>query len=121
MPNWTSAVLQPGRDVTWLTVPFTAMLDETSTPNTELKGVGNLGFAVNVQKILVNKEFLDSNPAARKWFELVKVPVADVADENLAIHNGESSNDDIMRHALAWKEAHKDQWDAWISEAKAAK
>lgn len=118
-PYWLIATLQPGRDVSWLTVPFTALPDGNDV-QTNIEGIGNSGFPVNAQRFLANKAFLDSNPAARKWFELITIPAADISAQNLLMHDGERSADQIKAHAEAWKAAHTEQWEKWIEEAKTA-
>ncbi|MGX9144713.1 glycine betaine/L-proline ABC transporter substrate-binding protein ProX [Mesorhizobium sp. 128a] len=119
-PNWIQGVLKHGKDVVWLTVPFTALPDEQAGANTTVAGIGNLGFSVNSHHVIANTTFLNGNPVATKWFELVEVPIADVDAENLLIHKGEKNNEDIHKHAEAWKAAHLDQWNAWLEEAKKA-
>ncbi|RUU45162.1 proline/glycine betaine ABC transporter substrate-binding protein ProX [Mesorhizobium sp. M6A.T.Ce.TU.002.03.1.1] len=119
-PNWLQGVLRHGKEVVWLTVPFTALPDEQLGANTTVPGIGNLGFSVNNHHVIANTPFLEKNPVANKWFELVEVPIQDIDDENLLIHKGEKSNDDIHGHAEAWKKANLDQWNTWIDQAKQA-
>jgi ABC-type proline/glycine betaine transport system substrate-binding protein len=51
----------------------------------------NLGFAVDQQVILANQEFVDANPAAEKFFELVEVPIGDVSAQNQLMQDGEDT------------------------------
>ncbi len=120
-PLWLSSVLQPGKNVTWLTVDKTSLPADQANAVTVVPGIGNLGFPVNQQRILVNAAFLKDNPAARKWFEEINIPIADINAENLLMHQGQDKDADIMRHAVTWKAAHQAEWDAWIKDAKAAK
>jgi glycine betaine/proline transport system substrate-binding protein len=83
-------------------------------------GLGNLGFSINTQHVVANPEFLEKNPAARRWFELLEIPIEDINAQNLKVHEGENSERDIRRHAEEWVKAHQDQWNAWIAEAKQA-
>ncbi|CDX52875.1 glycine betaine transporter subunit; periplasmic-binding component of ABC superfamily [Mesorhizobium plurifarium] len=119
-PTWVNGILRHGENVSWLTVPFTSLPDEQSNAVTTVPGIGNLGFSVNTHHVFANNEFLKKNPAANKWFEQVEIPIQDIDDENLLIHNGEKTNDDIRRHAENWKKAHLEQWNGWIAEAKKA-
>lgn len=119
-PNWLQGVLRHGKEVVWLTVPFTALPDEQLGANTTVPGIGNLGFSVNNHHVIANTPFLEKNPVANKWFELVEIPIQDIDNENLLIHKGEKSNDDIHGHAEAWKKANLDQWNTWIDQAKQA-
>lgn len=119
-PLWVSAVLRPGEEVTWLNVETTDLPEGESGANTTVEGLGNLGFSVNDQMVIANTEFLDANPSAKKFFELVQVPIEDINAENLLINEGENSDADIKRHATDWVAAHQAEWDQWIAEAKAA-
>lgn len=119
-PLWVSQVLRPGIDVEWLEVPFTALPDGEQG-NTSLEDGRNVGFSVNNIRIIANNDFLKSNPQAKRWFELVTIPIADVNKENLQINDGEKSFDDIRRHAEAWIAEHQAEFDGWLAEAKSAK
>ncbi|MER8602020.1 glycine betaine/L-proline ABC transporter substrate-binding protein ProX [Mesorhizobium sp. M1339] len=120
-PLWLSSVMKPGTDVTWLTVDKTSLPADQANAVTDVDGIGNLGFPVNQQRILANADFLKENPAARKWFEQIHIPLEDINAENLSMHNGENTDPDIKRHAEAWKAAHQTQWDAWLKDALSAK
>ncbi|WP_296746928.1 glycine betaine/L-proline ABC transporter substrate-binding protein ProX [Mesorhizobium sp.] len=120
-PLWLSAILVPNKDVVWLTVEKTELPDAEKGKATTVEGIGNLGFTVNTQRIVANKAFLEQNPAARKFMELITMSVDDVNAENLKMHRGEDSDQDVRRHAEDWKAAHKAQWDEWIKESIAAK
>lgn len=121
-PLWVSGVLQEGEDVTWLEVPYTSLPEaqgEISEADTSVEGT-NLGFAVDQQVILANQEFVDQNPAAEKFFELIEVPIADVSAQNQLIQDGEDTPEQIRAHAEAWVEENQAQFDQWIEEALAA-
>ena len=119
-PLWLSGVLRPGHEVTWLTVPFTSLPDgRTDEDSTTVEGIGNLGFAVNTQHVIANTAWLDENPAARKWFELLEIPIGDINAQNMLVNEGEKSDEQIRQHARDWIEANRAQWDSWIAEAKA--
>lgn len=119
-PLWVSQVLRPGIDVEWLEVPFTALPDDAKA-NTSLPDGRNVGFSVNNIRIIANNDFLKNSPAAKRWFELVTIPIEDVNAENLKINDGEKSDQDIRGHAESWIAANQAKFDNWISEAKAAK
>jgi glycine betaine/proline transport system substrate-binding protein len=119
-PLWLSGVLVPGKDVTWLTVSHTELPDDQKGANTTVPGIGNLGFSVNTQHIIANPDFLAKNPAAKKLFEVMEIPIDDINAENLLIHNGENKDADVRRHATDWIKAHQSLWDSWIAEAKKA-
>jgi glycine betaine/proline transport system substrate-binding protein len=117
-PLWVSAVLRPGKEVVWLNVKETSLPDG-QTGNTTVEGIGNLGFTVNDQMVIVNSEFVKANPSAKKFLELVTIPIEDINAENKLVNDGEKSNEQIMKHSMDWIAAHKTDWDKWIAEAKA--
>ena len=119
-PLWVSQVLRPGVEVEWLEVPFTSLPGDAKE-NTTLPDGRNIGFSVNNIRIIANNEFLKANPVAKKWFELVTIPIDDVNKENLQIQEGQKSFEDIRHHAEEWIAGHQQQFDAWLEEAKAAK
>lgn len=120
-PYWVSGVLVPGEDVVWLSVPYTSLPEGEEGADTTLPDGTNVGFSINDQKIVANKEWLEDNPAARRFMELVRIPVNDVSAQNLKMErDGEDSAEDINRHVREWIEAHQDEFNQWIEEAKAA-
>jgi len=116
-PYWVSGVLVPGEDVVWLEVPHSANPNGTDT---ELPNGKNYGFEINSERIVANKEWAEDNPAAAKLFEIMKLSVNDVSAENMLIRDGEDSTKDIMNHTQAWIESHRETFDGWIEQAKAA-
>lgn len=116
-PYWVSGKLVPGKDVVWLEVPFTANpnSDDTTAPNGK-----NYGFAVNSERIVANRTFAEANPAAAKLFEVAKLPINDVSEENMLISNGEDSEEQIKQHALNWIKANQAAYDGWLEQARAA-
>jgi glycine betaine/proline transport system substrate-binding protein len=121
-PLWVSGVLTEGEDVTWLEVPYTSLPEaqaQVTEEETSAEGK-NLGFAVDQQVILANQEFVDANPAAEKFFELVEVPIGDVSAQNQLMQDGEDTPEQIRAHAEAWVADNQEQFDGWIEEALAA-
>ncbi|NER22246.1 MAG: glycine betaine/L-proline ABC transporter substrate-binding protein ProX [Symploca sp. SIO1C2] len=121
-PHWISTVLKPEQDVIWLEVPFTSLPESQKNiteKDTSVAGK-NLGFGIDRQRIFANKEFLAANPAAKRWFELVEIPPEDVNTESLYIKEGESTPEDIRRHAQEWVTNHQDLFDSWVEEAQKA-
>lgn len=113
-PLWVSGVLVPGKDVTWLDVPFSSLPD---TPNANTKGPDghDHGFGVNDITIIVNKNFAAKNPAAVRFLSKVQIPLNDVDSENMLIRDGEKSMDDIWRHADEWIAKHQSEFDGWVA------
>ena len=119
-PYWVSGVLQPGKDVTFLQVPFSSLPGEQSKLSTKMPDSRDYGFTVNVQRIVANKDFTTKNPAAAKLFELMKLPVADVNAQNLRMRDGQNKAADIDRHVDGWIKGHQKTFDSWIAQAQAA-
>jgi glycine betaine/proline transport system substrate-binding protein len=119
-PYWVSDELAPGRDVVWLTVPFSASPGSLKDNDTALPNGKNYGFSVNNEHIVANKQWAEANPAAAKLFAIMKLPLADVNAQNLRMHKGENSAADIQRHVDGWIRAHQATFDGWITTAAAA-
>jgi glycine betaine/proline transport system substrate-binding protein len=69
---------------------------------------------------VVNSEFLEANPAVRALLEEMRIPLDDIFAQNARMHDGESSQEDIERHAQEWIENNREAFDRWIETAKAA-
>ena len=78
------------------------------------------GFVVSDIQVVANKEFLEANPAAKKFFEVFTLPLSDINTQNTKMENGEKSQQDIERHAQEWIKANQDQWNGWLDQARAA-
>ena len=121
-PLWVSGVLTPGEDVNWLEVPYTSLPEEQGNVSEKATTVDgkNLGFAIDEQMILANQEFIDNNPAAAKFFELVEIPIDDISAQNRKMRNGEDSTDEIRAHAEEWIKENQTQFNQWVSQAREA-
>ncbi|MFI8416691.1 glycine betaine/L-proline ABC transporter substrate-binding protein ProX [Serratia sp. NPDC078593] len=119
-PYWVSDELVPGRDVVWLTVPFSVTPGSLKDLDTALPNGKNYGFPVNNEHIVANKQWAQANPAAAKLFAIMRLPLADVNAQNLRMRNGENSSADIQRHVDGWIKAHQATFDSWINTAAAA-
>lgn len=117
-PYWVSGALVPGRDVEWLSVPYSSLPDGAKA-NTEFDGK-NLGFAVDSLRIVARNDFLKANPAAAKLFEVAKINIIDVSAENKLIADGENKSTDIDKHVSDWIGAHQAEYDGWIKTARDA-
>ncbi len=105
-PNWISDVLVPGEDVVQIGVPT--------------EGEFDAGFAVNDVYIVANNAFLEENPAAAKFFELVDIPISAVNAAQVKLLDGENTQEDFRRHAQDWISVNQAQFDAWVAEAVTA-
>lgn len=119
-PQWVGGVLVPGKDVVWLEVTHTDLPKGQEGANTKMADGRNLGFSVNSIHVFANNAFLKDNPAANKFFELAKIPIDDIAEQNLKMRDGEKKAKDIERHANEWIAANQATFDQWIQEAVAA-
>jgi glycine betaine/proline transport system substrate-binding protein len=128
-PNWTLAKFSPGENVMWINVPEINPNEaqkgsEDRMVVSDLKGaVTNpvkLGFIAADIQMVANKKFAEENPAAKRFFELFSISLADVSAQNDRMNNGEDSAKDIQRHAKEWIKANQEQWDEWMAEARAA-
>ncbi|NEP57637.1 MAG: glycine betaine/L-proline ABC transporter substrate-binding protein ProX [Symploca sp. SIO2G7] len=121
-PHWLASELKLEEDAIWLEVPFTSLPKEQGnvTEQDTLVDGKNLGFPVESYEIVANKQFLAANPVAKRWFELVKIPLQDVSAESLKIKDGEDKPEDIRRHAEEWVDKNQELFDSWVEEAKKA-
>lgn len=119
-PYWVSGVLVPGKDVSWLQVPFSALPGARKDVDTSLADGSNYGFQANIQQIIANRAFTDKNPAAAKLFAIMKLSNNDISAQNLRMRDGEKTAADVDRHADSWIKANQAKFDGWIKEAMAA-
>jgi glycine betaine/proline transport system substrate-binding protein len=116
-PYWVSGVMVPGRDTTWLQVPFSSLPGERANVDTTLPDGSNYGFQANTQRIVANRAFVEANPAAAKLFSIMKLSNNDISAQNLRMRDGEKSAKDIARHTDAWIRANQATFDGWIEAA----
>lgn len=119
VPQWIATVLVEGKDVVWLEVPKTDLPDGNNDVDTMYQGK-NLGFAVDQVKAVLNKEFAEENPAALKFLSVMQISTADESAQNLKMQAGEKRPADIEKHAKDWIAAHRQQFDTWLDESRAA-
>jgi glycine betaine/proline transport system substrate-binding protein len=119
-PLWVSNELRPGKEVEWLEVPYFTSPDAQTDVGSTLPDGRNIGFAVNEERVVANREFVENNPAAAKLFELVEIPIEEVNAESMRIRQGEDKPEDFWRHAEDWVKRNQEQFDRWVAEALAA-
>lgn len=128
-PNWTVNILKPGEDVVWIQTPRVDLpedqrdLADTATVSGVEGCVADpcrLGWPVNDIRVLANKDFVDSNPAAKTLLEEVSVPLEFLYKQNAEMHEGANSAEDLQRQAAEWIEENQDQVDAWLDAARAS-
>lgn len=118
-PQWISQVLVPGKDVEYLTVPFTSLPGAVKV-NTTLPDGRNIGHPINNIYIIAAQKFVRENHAAAKFFEIARIPLADVNAQNYKLSVGEKSFEQIRAHAEEWISANRSEFDSWIEQAKRA-
>jgi glycine betaine/proline transport system substrate-binding protein len=128
-PNWTIFKLKPGKDVVWINVPEInpTKAQSSAVERMTIKGLEGavsdpvkLGFVASDIQVVANKKFTKQNPAARKFFEVFTLQLADVNEQNTRMNDGEKSEQDIQRHVDAWIAKNQDQWNGWLTEARNA-
>ncbi|CAH0535602.1 Glycine betaine-binding periplasmic protein OusX [Vibrio stylophorae] len=119
-PYWLSGVLVPGKDVTWLEVPFSSLPGARGDVDTKLTNGKNYGFEMNAMRIVANKQFAQDNPAAAKLFEVMALPINAVNTQNRMMYEGQNKPADVEAHADAWIKANRALFDTWIVVAKKA-
>lgn len=126
-PHWTVGKLEPGKDVVWINVP-------EIDPAPSQKGLGDamvadslkgavtspirLGYAINDIRIAANDEFLNNNPAAKRFFKVMRIPLQDIARQNEKMYEGEDGQVAIERHAQEWIDNNRDFWEQCLEKAR---
>jgi glycine betaine/proline transport system substrate-binding protein len=108
LPHWLSSVLEVAKDVVWLEVPG---------ESTDFEGK-NLGFPKDTVRVVASQKFIETNPVAKRFFKLVRVPIEDINAEQKLVMMGEDKMEDIRRHALNWVDEHRDLFESWLADAR---
>ncbi len=130
-PNWTVGLLEPGKDVVWITVDRTEFKpsqqgkfteEDTTVSGLEgcVKDPCNLGWIANDIDPVANSEFLENNPAVRTLLKKASIPIGDIYAQNAKMQDGEDSQEDIQQHAKDWIEENRDKVDQWLAAAREA-
>ena len=128
-PNWTIFKMKPGKDVVWINVPEINPTKAQSSAVERMTVQGlegavsdpvKLGFVASDIQIVANKKFTKQNPAARKFFEVFTLPLADINEQNTRMNDGEKSKKDIQHHVDGWITNNQEKWNGWLTEARNA-
>jgi glycine betaine/proline transport system substrate-binding protein len=128
-PNWTIFKLKPGKDVVWINVPKIIPKDsqKSAVDRMTVSGIEGavsdpvkLGFVVSDIRIVANRKFAESHPAAKKFFEVFTLPLGDINEQNTRMNEGEKSQKDIERHVDQWIAKNQDKWNGWLTAARMA-
>lgn len=126
-PNTATVQLPPGKDLVWLQMKETDLPNMAPGTDTTLRGVTgcsgnadpcNTGWSATIYHISANKKWAAENPAAAKFFSLIKMELNDRVEQNLKMQAGEKRDEHLRRHAEDWIARNKTRFDAWIDEAK---
>lgn len=129
-PNWTIFKLKPGEDVMWINVPeikptkAQAVGEERMTVSGVPGAVSDpvkLGFVVSDIQIVANTKFMEANPAAKRFFEVFTLPLADISEQNARMNAGEKSQKDIESHVDEWIAKNQEKWNSWLEDARSVK
>ncbi|TKT78299.1 glycine betaine/L-proline ABC transporter substrate-binding protein ProX [Aquamicrobium sp. LC103] len=128
-PNWTVGMLKPDEDVVWLEVSQPSLPEEQKDmeAHTAIPGVKGcasdpcqMGWPANDIQVVANQQFLDENPAAKKLFEVMSIPLEDIFAQNAQMYEGADKPADLERQADEWIKANEQAFDGWIEAAKQA-
>ena len=122
-PGAFTAELVPGKDVIWVSLsnPLASQVGAAALPEDQCPGQPcEMGFVAADIRVVATNEFLSANPAAAKLFELVTIPVIDIALQNLAYGGGANTEADVQEAAEDWIAANQATVDGWLAEARAA-
>ena len=122
-PGAFTAELVPGSDVIWVSLsnPLPSQVGAAALPADQCPGQPcEMGFVAADIRVVASNEFLVANPAAAKLFELVTIPVIDIALQNLAYDGGANTEADVQAAADDWIAANRATVDEWLAAARAA-
>ena len=119
-PGAFTAELVPGQDVIWVSLsnPLASQVGAAALPADQCPGQPcEMGFVAADIRVVASNDFLVANPAAAKLFELVSIPVIDIALQNLAYDGGANTEADVQAAADDWIAANRATVDGWLEEA----
>jgi len=116
-PNWTINELVPGEDVVWLTTPELEGVEALEGVDGCTEDPCSMGFTGNDIRAVANVEFLEANPAVAALLSMVEIPLGDIASQNVAMQEGEDSDEDIQDQAAEWIDDNREQVDEWLAFA----
>jgi glycine betaine/proline transport system substrate-binding protein len=128
-PNWTVYKFKPGKDVMWVNVPKIIPSEEQKGSEDRMVAYDVVGAVTNPLKpgfvitdimTVANKKFLENNPAAADFLKNFNLPLADIAEQNNRMNEGEKSAKDIEKHADEWIAKNQEKWNAWLTSARNA-
>ena len=90
--------------------------DQCPSAADEPSGQCKVGWVTSDILVTANNDFLASNPAAARLFEVVKLPVIDVSLASAALEGGVNLTDLVAQ----WIADNRDVVDEWLAAARAA-
>ena len=64
------------------------------------------------------QSILEGKSGCCRLFEVMSVPLEDIAKQNNRMNEGENTEKDVERHVTEWKKSHQDTWEGWLEEAR---
>ena len=126
-PNWTVNQMKPGQDVVWIEVPSAQHPEGHTEQDLLIPGVDGcvddpclMGFPGNDIRVVANDQFMNENPAAKRLFEVMAIPLGDIFKQNNRMNAGEDSQQDIVNHAKEWVATNQELWNNWLAQARQA-
>ena len=126
-PNWTVNQLKPGTDVVWIEAVVADHRDGYSEEDLAIPGVEGcvddpclMGFRGADLNVVANNQFLKSNPAAAKLFEVMAKPLADISKQDRRMNAGDNPQEHIDAHTDQWIALNRDLFDSWLAQARLA-
>ncbi|MDR6759121.1 glycine betaine/proline transport system substrate-binding protein [Mycoplana sp. BE70] len=128
-PSWVTDTLKPGVDAVWLPIPFDALPENVTSANGHLVE-GIVGCAGGQDPcrmttgswnwmMAVNKDFINANPAVKKFVEVMRWPTATWAQWETEL-NKDSSDRSLRKLGEAWIAENQATFDGWVVEAAKA-
>lgn len=125
-PSWVTDTLKPGEDAVWLPIPFDALPENVTATNGHLVN-GVIGCAGGQDPcrmttgswnwmMAVNKDFINANPAVRKFVELMRWPTSVWAEWETQL-NKDSSDRALRKLGETWIAENQATFDGWVAEA----
>lgn len=125
-PNTATIQIRPGSELAWLVFKDGESADRAPPPS-DVAGCAvegktcNTGSAPTQYFISVNNKWAAENPAAVKFFSLVRMKLQDRIEENAKMMNGQKSEADLRAHAADWIVRNQKEFDGWVEQARLVK
>lgn len=119
-PNFTVALLRPGKEVQWLSTGIAAsdVQGMEMLPDQCTASPCYTGWETSDIRVVANNDFLDREPAAAALFRAVRIPAEDVFIQNLEMDRGADSPEDIQAAVDRWIQNNRALVVDWLAYAR---